>query len=284
MSLRFIKLHGLGNDYVYVDVFEQSVRRPEELARRISDRHRGVGGDGLILIAPPQEPDAHVRMIMFNADGSRGQMCGNGIRCVAKYAYDHGRARHDPLRVQTDAGVLTLNLTLDPDGRVERVRVDMGPPILDPKRIPVALGGERVVAAPVPLPDRVLTMTCVSLGNPHVVIFQEDVRRTPVEQLGPLLERHPLFPQRVNVHFAQVRSRDRVQMRTWERGTGRTQACGTGACAVCVAGVLNGLTDRSIVAEMPGGELQAEWNEATGHVLMTGPAVEVFRGEWPEDG
>lgn len=282
MPLRFTKMHGLGNDYVYVSLLDQSVQDAPALARAISDRHRGVGSDGLILIAPPDGPDAHVRMEMYNADGSRAQMCGNGIRCVAKLAYERGLARFNPLRVATDAGVLSLDLTLDAAGRVSEVRVDMGEPILEAARIPVALAGERVVNVAIPLGEQVLSMTCVSTGNPHAVFFTDSLARVPLRDWGPKIERHPLFPQRTNVHFVQVIDRGRVKMATWERGSGITQACGTGASAVCVAGVLNGLTDRRIVATLPGGDLKLEWDQATNHVFMTGPATEVFTGVWPD--
>jgi len=281
MALNFTKMHGLGNDYVFVPLYGQTVDDPPALARAISDRHRGVGGDGLILVGPPDAPDAHVRMQMYNADGSRAQMCGNGVRCVAKLAYERGWARHNPLRVQTDAGVLALELTLDGQRRVSQVRVDMGEPVLDPKRIPVSLGGEQVVGMPIPLRDQVLAVTCVSMGNPHAVFFTDDLKRVPLRDWGPQLERHPLFPQRINVHFVQVLARDRVRMATWERGAGPTQACGTGASAVCVAGALNRLTDRTLTATLPGGDLKLEWDEASNHVFMTGPAEEVFTGVWP---
>lgn len=281
MPLRFTKMHGLGNDYVYVSLFDQHVPDAPALARAVSDRHRGIGGDGLILVAPPDAPDADVRMIMFNADGSRGRMCGNGIRCVAKYAYERGLSRRNPLRVATDAGVLTLALTLDADDRVSQVRVDMGAPILDPRRIPVAVEGDRVVGLPVALGGAALSLTCVSMGNPHAVCFVDDVDAIPLHDWGPQLERHPLFPDRVNAHFVRVLARDRVRMRSWERGSGATQACGTGAAAVGVAAVLNGLTDRAITATLPGGDLLIEWDEASNHVFKTGPAVEVFSGVWP---
>ncbi|MEP0845894.1 MAG: diaminopimelate epimerase [Phycisphaerae bacterium] len=282
MPLQFTKMHGLGNDYVYVSLFDQSVANPVRLAKAISDRHRGVGSDGLILVGPPESADAHARMQMFNADGSRAQMCGNGIRCVAKLAYERGWARSNPLRVQTDAGVLSLDLALDRAGRVEQVRVDMGAPVLDPRQIPVLLPGERVVSAAIPLPEKVLNVTCVSMGNPHAVFFVEDLMQVPLKQWGPMIERHPLFPQRINAHFVQVQSPERVKMATWERGAGATQACGTGASAVCVAGVLNRLTQRKITAQLPGGFLTLEWDEGSGHVFMTGPATEVFTGVWPE--
>lgn len=278
MSLPFTKMHGLGNDYVYVNVFDRAIEKPAILAKRVSDRHRGIGSDGLILIARPNAAGAHARMEMYNSDGSRGEMCGNGVRCVAKYVYDRGIAHANPLHIETDNGVLEIALTLDQGGRVAQARVDMGEPILDPKRIPVALGGERVVASPIPLADKMLTMTCVSMGNPHAVIFVDDVKRVPLSDWGPKLERHPLFPQRTNVHFVQVMNRERVRMITWERGAGATQACGTGASAVCVASVLNQKTERRISAFLPGGELTLEWNADSNHVFMTGPATDVFDG------
>lgn len=282
MGLRFTKMHGLGNDYVYISTFDQAIANPASLAKAISDRHRGVGSDGLILIAPPTTPTAHVRMEMYNADGSRAQMCGNGIRCVAKFTYERGLARDNPLRIETDAGVLTLALTLDPRQRVQLVRVDMGAPILDPLKIPVSLAGPTVIDASIPLMDTVLAITCISMGNPHAVLFVDQLVRVPMKEWGPRLERHPLFPQRINVHFAQVLKPNRVRVVTWERGAGMTQACGTGACAVCVAGVLTKRTERRITAFLPGGDLELEWDEASDHVFMTGPASEVFQGEWPE--
>jgi diaminopimelate epimerase len=281
MPLEFTKMHGLGNDYVYVSLFDQRVDDPAALARAISDRHRGVGSDGLILVAPPTEAGAHVRMIMFNADGSRAEMCGNGIRCLAKLAYERGLARANPLRVQTDRGVLSLDLTVDRDSRVTRVRVDTGEPILEPRRIPVDLEGDRVVAQPIRFAGTTRPMTCVSMGNPHAIFFESDLAAVPLAEWGPQIERHPLFPERINVHFVQVLGSDALKMITWERGTGVTQACGTGAAAVCVAGVLNRLTGRGITAELPGGRLELQWDEGTRHVYLTGPAEEVFRGQWP---
>ena len=281
MPIQFTKMHGLGNDYVYVNTFDQQVAEPEELAKRVSDRHRGIGSDGLILIAPPDAADAHVRMIMFNADGSRSEMCGNGIRCVAKYAYEHGIARENPLKVQTDRGVLDLTLTVDTEGQVDFVRVDMGAPILTPEDIPVTVHQHPVVRHPLSIEGETLQMTCVSMGNPHAVIFVPELARVPVREWGPQIERHPLFPKRVNVHFVQVVRPDYVGMITWERGSGLTQACGTGASAVCVAGLLEGHTSRELTARLPGGELQLVWDSETNHVYMTGPAVEVFSGVWP---
>lgn len=297
MGLRFTKMHGLGNDYIYVSLFDDAPNAAADgqagarrraamlgdvgaLARAISDRHRGVGSDGLILIAPPDGADADVRMMMYNADGSRGEMCGNGIRCVARYAYERGLARRNPLRIATDAGVRIVVLRIDANQRVESVRVDMGAPRLRPAQIPVALSGERVICAPVPLAEAALEMTCVSMGNPHAVIFVTDLDAVPLARWGRQIEQLPLFPQRVNVHFVQVLNRQRVRMATWERGSGITQACGTGASAVCVAGVLCGITDRAISAQLPGGELQLEWDAATDNVFMTGPAEFVCDGEW----
>lgn len=281
MALKFTKMHGLGNDYVFVSLFDQRVPDPAGLAVAISDRHRGVGSDGLILLGPPEQAGAHLRMQVYNADGSRAQTCGNGIRCLAKLAYERGWARANPLRVATDAGISTLALTLDGAGRVAAVRVDMGAPVLDPRRIPVALPGQRVVAAPLALGGQVLRATCVSIGNPHAVFFTGRLAGVPLAEWGPRLERHPLFPQRVNVHFVQVLDARRVRMASWERGSGLTEACGSGACAVCVAGVLNRKTGRAIAVELPGGELAVEWERRSGHVLASGPASEVFTGCWP---
>lgn len=293
-AIRFTKMHGIGNDYVYVDLHHERVDDPAALARAVSDRHRGVGADGLILLAPPDDDaGAHVRMVMFNADGSRAEMCGNGIRCVCKYAVDHGVATARPLRVQTDAGVLELDYLVGDDGAVSEVTVDMGAPELEPARIPVVGADAPLVDAPLPPAIRSIveplfaaptglepSMTCVALGNPHLVLFCGDVAAVPLDRVGPILERAPLFPRRINVHFVEVCAADRVVMRTWERGAGATLACGTGASAVCVAGAMTGRTDRSIVAELPGGDLRLRWAEADGHVFMTGPATEVFRGEF----
>jgi len=291
-TIRFIKMHGLGNDYVYVDCFDQSLDEVDipALARSMSDRHRGIGGDGLILIRPPAgHGDADVTMEMYNADGSRGEMCGNGIRCVAKYAIEHGLvSRPDgetaSVRVATDRGVLSLEATLR-DGRVERVRVDMGLPILRPADIPVSIAGDRCVRQEMQFGGEMFHVTCVSMGNPHTVFFVESVDRVDVPRLGPLVERHGMFPHRVNAHFVEVLSRGEATMRTWERGSGETRACGTGACAVLVAGVLEDRLDRAAVVHLPGGDLEIGWGSGegphAGSVLMTGPAIEVFTGRWP---
>jgi diaminopimelate epimerase len=281
--MRFTKMQGAGNDYVYIDCFNQPVPpKLDELARRISDRHFGVGGDGLILICPSQQADA--RMRMFNADGSESEMCGNGVRCVAKYVFDHGIARRPSedgtrtLRIETGRGILALKLEVA-GGKVERVIVDMGEPILEPARIPTTLPGNPVVNAELKIAGRALCVTCVSTGNPHCITFVDEVSDDWVLGVGPKIESDPHFPRRVNAEFVQVLSRTEVRMRVWERGSGETLACGTGASAVCVAGVLSGRTERKILAHLPGGDLELQWAE-DGHVYMAGPAVEVFQGEW----
>jgi diaminopimelate epimerase len=279
-ALRFTKMHGLSNDYVYVDAFAQRVLEPAALARRVSPRHTGIGSDGLILICPPSTPAiADCRMEMYNADGSRAQMCGNGIRCVAKYAYEHGLAVRNPLRVETDAGVKNLQLHLR-HGRVERVTVDMGEPILDGPRIPVTAEG-RVIDAPLQFDGRTYRVTCVSMGNPHCVVFVDDVASLALDSIGPHFEHHRFFPQRVNSEFIQVAGPHEVKMRVWERGSGETEACGTGACAAVVAGVLNGKHERTATVHLRGGDLDIEWRVSDDHVMMTGPAEEVFSGELP---
>jgi diaminopimelate epimerase len=282
--MRFTKMHGAGNDYVYVDGFQEQVADPAALARAVSDRHTGIGSDGLILILPSEVADA--RMRMFNPDGTESEMCGNGIRCVAKYVHDHGIARKPALRIETGAGVLRLEVFTGADGLVDRVRVDMGEPRLGPEEIPVDPGAGRVdtdgpvVRATVGVEGHSYELVCVGMGNPHAVVFVDDVSAVDLARLGPVIEHDVLFPRRTNVHFVQVRSAREVAMRTWERGTGATLACGTGACAVCVAGHLTGRTDRKILAHLPGGDLALEW-AADNRLFMTGPAVEVFSGDWP---
>lgn len=276
--MRFTKMHGIGNDYIFVDCFHETLAEaPETLAAKVSERHFGIGGDGLILILPSNVADA--RMRIFNADGSEAEMCGNGVRCVAKYVYEHGIAKRNPLTIETGRGVLTLHLEVK-DDRVQSVTVDMGEPILDPARIPVRLNGT-VIEHPINVDGVDLAITCVSMGNPHCVIFRPEIDDLLVTQIGPKLERHPLFPNRTNVEFVQVLSPSEVRMRVWERGSGETLACGTGACAVCVAGVLAGRLDRKVLVHLLGGDLQIEWR-SDGHVFMTGPATEVFTGEWPD--
>lgn len=278
--MRFTKMHGLGNDYVYVSTFDQpGPADPARLALAMSDRHYGIGGDGMILIMPSERADA--RMRMFNADGSEGEMCGNGVRCVAKYIRDHGLADGDRVTIETGRGVLTLDLELS-GGKVDRVRVDMGPPILDPAAIPTTLKGLPPVSVPMAIDGMTLAVTAVSMGNPHAVIYADDVDAFPLEALGPRIEHDPAFPRRVNVHVATVIGPSEVRMRTWERGSGITLACGTGACAVCVAGVLTGRSSRRITAHLPGGDLELEWPDDDSSVFMTGRAVEVFSGDWPD--
>ena len=279
--MKFTKMHGIGNDYVYVSTFDQAMPAdPAALAREVSSRHFGIGSDGLILITPSQVADA--RMRMFNADGSESEMCGNGVRCVAKYVYDHGVAQKSQLSIETGRGVLALDLEVA-SGKVKQVRVNMGVPILRGEDIPTLLTGNPPLDVPLTLSGQEFRLTAVSMGNPHAIIFTDNIEQFPVETLGPIIERDPAFPRRVNVHFVEVLGRGEVRMRTWERGSGITLACGTGACAVCVAGVLSERTDRKILAHLPGGDLILEWSANDASVFMTGPATEVFSGEWPDN-
>ncbi len=276
--LRFTKMHGAGNDYVYVNCFGERVANPSALARVISDRHFGVGSDGLILVMPSKTAD--VRMRMFNADGSESEMCGNGIRCLAKYAYDHGICKSRDIRVETGAGEKLVTLQVH-DGRAVSARVDMGVPDLHRGAIPMN-GKLHDLAVNVPLKvlGRTYSATCISMGNPHCVIFTKNVDAVALEQIGPVIEALPLFPRRTNVHFAQVLNRSELKVRTWERGSGITLACGTGACASAVAAAVTRRTGRDVKTHLPGGTLAIEWTPS-GRVMMTGPAVEVFSGEWP---
>ncbi len=279
--MRFTKMHGIGNDYVYVSTFDQKAPAdPAKLAVAVSDRHFGIGGDGLILIMPSER--ANARMRMFNADGSEGEMCGTGVRCVAKFLYDHGLARHESVTIETGRGVLALALELE-GGKARRVRVDMGAPILEADRIPTRLPGDPPVDVPIEVGGLELKLTAVSMGNPHAVIFVPDIASFALESLGPRIEHHPAFPRRVNVHIVEVINPSEVRMRTWERGSGITLACGTGACAVCVAGVLTGRTERNLLAHLPGGDLELSWPDDRSSVFMTGAATEVFSGEWPDN-
>jgi len=286
--MKFVKMHGAANDYVYVDCFrEPAPADPAALAPRIADRHRGVGGDGLVLVQPSAV--AAARMRMFNADGSESEMCGNGVRCVAHLVVARGHAPPGRVTIETGRGVLALDVERA-GPRTSRVRVDMGEPLLEAAEVPVAGSGRVVDAACPALGDREPwweaagldpRMTCVSMGNPHVVLYCRDVAAVPLERVGPRIETHSIFPRRVNVHFVEVLAADHVRMRTWERGSGITMACGTGASAVCVAGVLTGRTASPLAADLPGGRLELEWDGA-GHVFMTGPAEEVFEGTWPD--
>ena len=276
MKIPFTKMHGAGNDYVYVNGFEVKVADPAAVARAVSPRRKGIGSDGLILVQPSSV--AAVRMEMYNADGSRGEMCGNGIRCVGKYAYDLGITRDNPLRVETDSGIKTLELDIR-GGEVRSVNVDMGEPILEPSRIPVRYEGSRVVDEPLEVAGETHRVTCVSMGNPHCVVFLSGIAALDLETIGPRFERHERFPKGINTEFIKVLGRDGMDMRVWERGSGETAACGTGACAAAVAGVLTGRTDRRVLVHLAGGDLMIEWREIDDHVAMRGEAVEVFRGE-----
>lgn len=276
--MHFTKMHGAGNDYVYVDCFQQSP--PADIpatAIAISDRHTGVGGDGLVLICPSERADA--RMRMFNADGSEAEMCGNAVRCVAKYVYDRGIVKKSELKVETGRGVLTMQLTTGRDGLIGQVRVNMGTPILEAERIPTTLPGNPPMNVPLDVAGTSIDVTCVSMGNPHCVTFVDEVNDDWVLRVGPLIERHPAFPRRVNAEFIQIVSRTEFIMRVWERGSGETLACGTGACASAVAAALTGRTERTVTAHLRGGDLKLEW-ATSGEVFMTGPAAEVFSGDW----
>lgn len=277
-QMRFTKMHGAGNDYVYVNLFEESLpAAPEKLAPLVSDRHFGIGGDGMILIMPSEVADA--RMRMFNSDGSEAEMCGNGLRCVAKFVYDHGIAKKEKLRLETGAGVLAVELETD-GVTAQRVTVNMGQPILDAAKIPTTFGGTPVVDEKLEIDGQMFEATCVSMGNPHCVIFVDKADDDLVLGIGPKIEHAPQFPARVNVEFIEVISPTEVRQRTWERGSGETLACGTGASAVCVAGVLAGKLHRRIVNHLLGGDLELYWSEEDNNVYMTGPAEEVFSGVW----
>ena len=274
--MKFTKMHGTGNDYIYVNGFEEKLENPSEAAVKLSDRRFGIGSDGLILILPSDVADC--RMEMFNADGSIGKMCGNGIRCVAKYVYDRGLVKKDVLRVETRSGVKTLQLRVE-DGKVASLRVNMGQPELDPEKIPVLFSKDRMVDEEVYTPSgNVWRVTCVSMGNPHAVIFVDDVEGVNLPAIGPEMETHAMFPERANIEFAQVTGPHEVQMRVWERGSGETLACCTGACACAVASVLTGKTDRDVTVHLRGGDLHIFWDPDTDDVYMEGPAAFVFDG------
>ncbi len=292
--MRFTKMHGTGNDYVYVNCFKKKIVDPGKLAQEVSKRHFNIGSDGLILIEPAKKAD--IRMRIFNADGSEAQMCGNGIRCVAKYAYERkltlvGKSFTVPgqgaypvsMKIETGNGVLTVGLIIDNKDKVQRVCVNMGEPILESEKIPIKLPAKEVIEQPMQFKNRAFVMTCVSMGNPHAVFFRNDLATFDVEKFGRAIENHSIFPDRTNVHFVQVNKPTEFKMRSWERGSGITLACGSGACAVCVAGVLTGRCERVCTAELPGGTLELNWSNEDNNVYMTGPAVEVFEGSfhWP---
>ena len=274
--MKFTKMHGCGNDYVYVNLFEEQLDNPAEVSIKVSDRHFGIGSDGLITIGPSDKAD--FRMHIYNADGSEAEMCGNGIRCVAKYVYDHKLTDKTEITVETGAGILTLIL-FPKDGKVEQVRVDMGEPILEPSQIPVLAKGDKVIDEPIEVGGKTWNMTCVSMGNPHAVVFVDDTANFPLETYGPLFENHERFPKRTNTEFVQIISRTEANMRVWERGSAETWACGTGTCACVMACILNGKTKDKVLVHLRGGDLTIEYDRESNHVFMTGPATEVFSGE-----
>ena len=277
--MEFTKMQGLGNDYVYVNCFKEKIENPSEMAVKVSDRHFGIGSDGLILIKPSEVAD--FEMEMYNADGSRGEMCGNGIRCVAKYVYDYGLTDKTSISVETLGGIKYLDLTVE-HGKVTLVKVDMGTPILKPELIPIVAKGETVIDEPIMVGGKEYHMTGVSMGNPHDVVFMDDIKNLEIEKIGPLFENNERFPNRINTEFVNVIDRHTAQMRVWERGSGETLACGTGACAVAVACILNGLTENTVTVKLLGGDLQTEWDREKNTVYMTGPAEVSFDGVWKE--
>jgi diaminopimelate epimerase len=274
--MKFTKMQGCGNDYVYINCTRNLIKEIPETARKLSDRHFGIGSDGLILIRSSQKAD--FMMDMYNYDGSQAKMCGNGIRCVAKYVYDNGLTDKKNITIETLAGIKKLDLTVE-DGRVNMVTVDMGKPITKPSLIPVVSDKEIVLREKIKAEDQVYEVTCISMGNPHAVVFVEDTKTIPIETLGPLFEYHPMFPNRVNTEFVHVKDQSHIDMRVWERGSGETLACGTGACASVMAGILNGYTGNEVEVSLLGGNLKIRYDEKKDIIFMTGPAVKVFEGE-----
>ncbi|MDR2040381.1 MAG: diaminopimelate epimerase [Bacteroidales bacterium] len=274
--MKFTKMQGSGNDYIYVDCSREQISRPEEFAVRYSDRHKGIGSDGLVLIMPSEICD--FRMRMFNSDGSEAQMCGNASRCVGKYVYEHGMTGKTHLTLETLSGIKQLWLFPE-NGEITKVCVDMGEPVLRSTGIPVALPEEQIIATPVYFPSGSHLITCVSMGNPHTVIFENNIDYFPLRRIGSEIECYPIFPERTNVEFVKCISSTHLKMRVWERGAGETQACGTGACAALVAAVLNGKAERKATISLLGGDLEIEWRESDNHVYMTGDAITVFHGE-----
>ena len=273
--MKFTKMHGAGNDYVYIDCFKEQVNNPDTLAVQVSERHKGIGSDGLVLIMPSDKAD--FRMRMFNSDGSEAQMCGNASRCVGKYVYDNQLTTKTEISLETKAGVKHLQL-FPKNGKIQSVRVNMGEPILKPAAIPVNSNLETVVNQAVDFKPEIYNITCVSMGNPHTIIYKDNIDSLDIEKTGKKIEHFSLFPELTNVEFVEITSPNHAKVRVWERGTGETQACGTGACAVLVAGVLNGLMERTSTISLPGGDLQIEWNPYDNCVYMTGEAVTVFEG------
>ena len=273
--MKFTKMHGIGNDYIYVNCMDKEIKNPSEISKKISDRHFGIGSDGLVLILPSKT--AHFKMSMFNSDGSEAEMCGNAIRCVGKYVYENKMTRSEKLTIETLAGIRELELHIS-DGIVEAVTVDMGMPILEPSKIPVLSGGKDFINQIIEVYGKNYNVTCVSMGNPHAVVYMNDIDNLEIEKIGPLFEKHKLFPRKTNTEFVEVIDKQLLKMRVWERGAGETLACGTGACAVAVSTVLNGLCDREVTVKLLGGELLINWNENNNHVYMTGSATKVFDG------
>lgn len=274
--MKFTKMQGIGNDYVYVNCFREQVENPSQVAIKVSDRHFGVGSDGLILIKPSDVAD--FEMEMYNADGSQGAMCGNGIRCVAKYVYDYHLTDKTSISVNTKSGIKYLDLTVE-DGKVKEVKVNMGAPILNTAEIPMIYGKEQVIAQPLNINQNLYEVTAVSMGNPHVIVYMDDVKNLKIEEVGPYFEKSSVFPESVNTEFVRVIDRNTVEMRVWERGSGETLACGTGACAVAVACILNGYTEDQVTVKLLGGDLKIFWDREADLVYMTGPAEVVFDGE-----
>ncbi|MFA9463881.1 MAG: diaminopimelate epimerase [Velocimicrobium sp.] len=274
--MKFTKMHGCGNDYVYVDCFKEKVEHPKAIAKFVSDRHFGIGADGLILIKPSK--CAAIKMEMYNADGSEGEMCGNGIRCVAKYAFDYGIVNEKDITVETKAGIKQLDLVLK-QGKVDTVTVDMGEAITKPDLIPVLAQEEVVIKKPIEILGKMYSITCVSMGNPHAITFVEDTASIAIEKIGPQFEHHAWFPKRINTEFIQVIDRNTINMRVWERGSGETLACGTGACASVYACILNGETEDEVLVHLLGGDLRIRYDRDTNHIFLTGPAVTVFDGD-----
>ena len=274
--MKFTKMHGIGNDYVYVNCFEESIKNPAEVSKFVSDRHFGIGSDGLILISPSDKAD--FRMNIYNADGSQAEMCGNGIRCVAKYVYDYGLTDKTEISVETLAGIKYLKLQVE-NGKVATVEVNMAAPILEPEKIPVAVEESPVINVPVEVKGKTYHMTCVSMGNPHAIVFMDNVKELDIAAIGPYFENHTVFPKRTNTEFVEVLDRNTVNMRVWERGSDETLACGTGACATTVACILNNKTEDEVTVHLLGGDLKIRWDREANQVYMTGPATVVFDGE-----
>ena len=277
--MKFTKMHGIGNDYIYVNCFEETVENPEEVSIRVADRHFGIGSDGLILICPSDVADFKMRM--FNADGSEGKMCGNGTRCIAKYVYDHGMTDKTTISLETLSGIKYIDVTVGEDGKVALATVDMGEPVLKPELIPVKHDGDTMIDVPVEVNGENVRITAVSTGNPHCVVFVDEVKSLDLEKIGPGFENNPIYPERTNTEFIHVLDRNTIDFRVWERGSGETLACGTGACAAVMACILNKKTEDEVLVHLLGGDLKIRYDRATNHIFMTGPATEICTGDYP---